>query len=169
MNLLQASGDGITLRPYQEYVVDACRSAFRRGRRRLLISAPTGSGKTVMAAKLIELALEKGSRVFFVADRIALVQQASDVLTHYGIQHGILQGANTRNTYENVLVCSTQTLARHKTKPPDMLIIDEAHTLYAKTVDLIMNSQARTIGLTATPLTAGLGDTYQENHQRQDH
>ncbi len=36
------------LRPYQIEVIDACMSALDRGVRRMGVSSPTGSGKTVM-------------------------------------------------------------------------------------------------------------------------
>lgn len=42
-----------TLRPYQTEAIDACLSALARGRRRIGVSSPTGSGKTTMFMNLI--------------------------------------------------------------------------------------------------------------------
>lgn len=43
----------VSLRPYQTQAIDACLAALSRGRRRIGVSSPTGSGKTTMFMHLI--------------------------------------------------------------------------------------------------------------------
>ena len=50
------------LRPYQEQAVEAVREQLRIGHRRVILVAPTGSGKTVIASHIVEQAVEKGKR-----------------------------------------------------------------------------------------------------------
>ena len=86
----------LDLRPYQVTTVEQLREALRQGHRRIILCAPTGSGKTEMAIYLVQEASEKRSRVIFVADRITLVDQTSQRLYDYGIPHGVAQSSNTR-------------------------------------------------------------------------
>jgi superfamily II DNA or RNA helicase len=43
----------ITLHPFQQTVVDQIEKAIEQGQRKLLLVAPTGSGKTVMGSAII--------------------------------------------------------------------------------------------------------------------
>ena len=47
------------LRDYQDEGIDEVREAIRAGYRRILLVAPTGSGKTVVAAQIVKSAAEK--------------------------------------------------------------------------------------------------------------
>jgi superfamily II DNA or RNA helicase len=47
---------GLKLRDYQQRSVDQLRAAYARGVRRILLSLPTGAGKTIVAAEIIRLA-----------------------------------------------------------------------------------------------------------------
>ena len=64
----------IALRPYQFDAVERVREQLRAGSRRVLIVAPTGSGKTVLAAHIMACAVESGRRVLFVAHRRELIE-----------------------------------------------------------------------------------------------
>jgi superfamily II DNA or RNA helicase len=56
---LKPSNNTAQLRPYQVRVIDACLQAVRQdGLTRIGVSAPTGSGKTVIFVKLIEELIE---------------------------------------------------------------------------------------------------------------
>jgi DNA repair protein RadD len=50
------------LRKYQRDVVDQVAEAIEQGKRRIIVVAPTGAGKTVIAAALIKAALERGQQ-----------------------------------------------------------------------------------------------------------
>lgn len=117
----------IQLRPYQEDAIESLRQGIRDGKRRQVLCAGTGAGKTVMAAKLLHEANRKGSYALFLVDRVALVSQTSATMDDYGIPHGIVQGENDRwMPNENVQVCSIQTLAnRILPRDPSLIIYDE--------------------------------------------
>lgn len=151
----------ITLRPYQLDSVEGLRSRIREGHKRLILVAPTGAGKTVIASHLLRQADQKGSYALFMVDRIALVDQTSKTLDDYGIDHGIVQGINQRwAPRENVQVCSVQTLAKRiLPRKPSLIIYDECHAQYQATLKFIAaHPEAVAIGLTATPFTPGMAN-----------
>ena len=75
----------MTLRPYQQHALALARQAYRDGARKVLLVAPTGSGKTVIAAAAIDAATAKGRRVLVVAPRREIVAQTSARLAAHGI------------------------------------------------------------------------------------
>ena len=77
----------LDLRLYQTEAIESLRVAARSGFQRIILCAPTGSGKTEMAIHLIQEAQRKGSRVTFVVDGISLAEQTSSRLSSYGIAH----------------------------------------------------------------------------------
>ncbi len=157
-----ATAGKLKLRPYQIASVDELRDGLRQGFDRQMLCAPTGAGKTEIAAYLIEEARRKRSRVAFLADTINLVDQASRRLTKYGIPHGVAQGDNTHGRYEHIQVCSIQTVQKRGYWPDlDILIIDEAHIRHQPIMDFALAWGGPTIGLSATPTTKGLGEFYE--------
>lgn len=155
----------ITLRGYQSATFDELRSGVAQRQRVQLVCAPTGSGKSVLATYLMKLALEKQSPTWFLVDRIALVDQVSAMLDHYGVPHGVIQADHWRmRTYEPIQVISTGTLARRdlaKLAAPKLIIMDEAHIVIAAFLRLLdAYPDAKIVGLTATPFTRGLGNIY---------
>ena len=148
----------MTLRLYQTRAIEQLRENVRRRILRQLLVAPTGAGKTTIAAEVIRRAVERGRRVWFVAHRRELISQCSARLTQHGIEHGIIQ-ADTPETESLVQVISLQTLVRRadgRYPAPDLIIIDEAHraTANSYTSILALAPSATVIGLTATPWRA---------------
>jgi DNA repair protein RadD len=153
----------IVLRGYQADAIDALRAEIRAGKRRLILCAGTGAGKTLTSAHLLKEAQRKGSYSLFIVDRVALVDQTSAVFDEYGIRHGVVQGLNERwAPHEDVQVCSAQTLARRSLpRSPSLIVVDEAHARYKATLDyMARHPQAICIGLTATPFTSGMGNEW---------
>lgn len=154
----------ICLRPYQLDAVEGLRVGIREGKKRQILVAPTGAGKTVVASHLLRNAHDKGSYSLFLVDRVALVDQTSRTLDDYGIPHGVIQGGHERwSPRENVQVCSIQTLARRLLpRAPQLIIYDEAHAVYESSIKIMdENADAVCVGLTATPFTPGLGKHWQ--------
>lgn len=153
------------LRDYQHRALDELRGELRAGRRRLILQLATGGGKTSIAAEMIRCALDKGKRAMFVADRIKLIDQASDRLDAEGIPHGVIQGDHWRTDFSKpAQVASVQTIARRKIPDFDLVIIDEAHVLYKGHLDLFKRwDNVPMIGLSATPWARGLGKYFHGN------
>jgi superfamily II DNA or RNA helicase len=148
----------IVLRDYQTRAFDQARDAVRQGHKRILIVAPTGSGKTVIASALMEMVKTKGNRASFVVDRLSLIQQTSDTFDRYGLDHGVIQGGHIRFRPGMPLqLCSVQTLGRRRWPETHVDVFDEAHVLHQTHKARMDERQSIVIGLTATPFTRGLG------------
>jgi len=158
----------VILRPYQADAVARSREALRAGRRCILLVAPTGSGKTVIAAHIIASAVARGRRVLFVAHRRELIDQAFGKLRDAGLADVgvIMAGDRRRNPVAPVQVASIDTLRRRAKPASDLVIIDEAHRALARSYAELREAYplATHLGLTATPYRAdgrGLGDAYE--------
>lgn len=163
--LSQTEAKEIRLRGYQSEAIEGLRECIRQGKRKAVLCAGTGAGKTVIASHLLNEANAKGSYSLFLVDRVALVNQTSNTLDSYGIRHGVLQGIHPRYApFENVQVCSIQTLARRALpRKPSLIVYDECHAQYRSTLDYIAsNPQAVVVGLTATPFTKGMGQHWDD-------
>lgn len=152
----------LKLREHQQEVVDKIRDGFKEHRCQLLY-APTGFGKTEVAMAIMKEISSGYKRVAMVLDRIVLVDQTSERLSKYGIEHGVMQSQHWRyRPHERIQICSAQTLEKRQAFPDiELLIIDECHIKRRGTTEFIQNNpQVKVIGLTATPFTAGLGSIY---------
>lgn len=145
-----------TPRPYQDAADARLRDAWKRGRRAPCLVLPTGGGKTVIFARLIASAVEKGNTAVVVAPRIELLTQAKEKLLDAGVPRvGIIGGGHPR-TNAPVQVASIQTLCEAKDMHPwDVVVFDEAHHYAAaKWLATAKRLQARAklvLGVTATP------------------
>jgi superfamily II DNA or RNA helicase len=155
----------IDLRPYQAPVPDRLRARYRAGAHRLLLVAPTGSGKTVMAGSLVLSARSKARRVLFVAHRHELLDQPRRLLQGCGLRVGIVKAGVRPDPEAPVQIASIQTLARRGDLPPaDLVIVDEAHRAAAASYAHLRHYPAW-LGLTATPWRLdgqGLGEQFDE-------
>lgn len=140
------------LRPYQLSAVDQARQKVAAGQRRVCIVAPTGAGKSVIAAHIAASAAAKGSRVLFLAHRLELIEQLSDKLDLAGLDHGVIQGDHPRRNDLPVQVASVATLIRRKLPPADLVCVDECHRAPSESFRRVLKAYSGTIlGFTATP------------------
>jgi superfamily II DNA or RNA helicase len=145
----------LDLRDYQRRAVDAVREAFRSGKRRPLLVAPTGAGKTVIFSYITANASLKGHRTTVLVHRAELLTQTSKALQKMGVSHGLVAAGKTPDPTQSVQVASVQTLVRRLDKfpRPDLIIVDEAHHACAGSWQKVMEAypSARILGVTATP------------------
>lgn len=157
------SARDLELRDYQEAILGKLRQAFIDGHRAVVLVAPTGAGKTEMAMALLGAAADRGNRAAMILDRIVLCNQTSARLDSYGMDHGVMQAGHWRyRPAERIQVCSAQTLEKRGSMPGmKLLVVDECHNTRAQTIEFIKNNPGiKVVGLTATPFTKGLGQTY---------
>lgn len=153
----------MTLREYQLKGVEDIRTAYRSGFDRVLYTAPTGSGKTVLFTFMASEASRRKKRTLILMHRVELIRQTSDKLKEFGVPHGVIHPDYRYDLHHYVQVASIQTLSRRLSKIPyrfDLIIRDEAHHATTKTDTAIYSefSDARILGVTATPIrTDGAG------------
>lgn len=159
------------LRDYQRAVVARLVPEIA-ARRRALLVATTGSGKTVIAGAIVADAARHRQRVLFLAHRRELIVQASRKMHAAGVDHGIIQAGFPMRPAEAVQIASIQTLharavrgSKVELPPADIVIVDEAHHARAATYSQIIEAypNSAVIGLTATPCRGdgrGLGEIF---------
>jgi DNA repair protein RadD len=83
--------------PHQERALVALRGSLAAGKRRPMLQAPTGFGKTLTAAHIIQRALDKGKRVAFIVPALSLIDQTVAAFEAEGILCiGVMQGIHER-------------------------------------------------------------------------
>jgi DNA repair protein RadD len=159
----------ISLRPYQNTLIERARANFIVGKNSQLLVLPTGGGKTVCFSYMAGRAVEKGLRVWILAHRVELLDQISKTLLQFGVPHGVVAPGYLGDRRKPVQMASVFTLARRLDRydPPDLIIVDEAHhaitdSTWGRVVTAFPN--AKLLGVTATPIRLsgeGLGDLFQ--------
>jgi|tagenome__1003787_1003787.scaffolds.fasta_scaffold20962856_4 DNA repair protein RadD len=161
------------LRPYQRAVVADFHREVAAGRKRVLLVAPTGAGKTILAAAIIQASAADRKPALVLAHRREIVGQTSNKLWDVGIRHGIIQAGTPPRPFEDVQVASVQTLWSRAMRSnamelpvAELLVIDEAHHCPAETYQKIIDAypDAVLLGLTATPCRGdgrGLGGIFE--------
>src|SRR6185312_1708133 len=150
------------LRGRQPRAIDELRQAIREGHKRIILQAPCGSGKTIMASHMIAGALDKGNRPLFCVPRLSLLNQTVRKFEVQGIHDiGVIQADHERtDPFARVQVASIETLVRRALPEVDFGIIDECHIQYQALNRIIDSEEWKNkivIGLSATPWAKGMG------------
>src|SRR6185503_18720237 len=95
----------IYLRPYQSATIEALRAALGRHRSALCV-APTGSGKTVLAAYMLGTARQRGRSAWFIAHRDFLLDQTAATFDSVGIPYGFIAAGRPYNAAHQVQIVS---------------------------------------------------------------
>lgn len=163
--------DDIVERPYQHAAIRAVTETFEdKHQRKALVVMATGTGKTRSVVALAKLLQQNNwaKRVLFLADRIALVDQAAKAFkTHLAGSSPVVLGrdadvdssrihVSTYPTMMNLINASVSdgkiTTKRFGIGHYDLIIIDEAHrSVYQKYKAIFDYFDSYLVGLTATP------------------
>ncbi len=146
----------LKLRDYQEELKNKLREAFKIYKKVILL-APCGAGKTVIASSIIKDSINKNKNIWFIVHRRELQAQAEKTLEKYGIPK------------DKIKVFMVQTLANKLNKIneiPDMIIYDECQHATSKTYQRITDKFPNSyfVGLSATPCRLSgkpLGDIFE--------
>jgi superfamily II DNA or RNA helicase len=168
------------LRDYQTDFVGQLRQAMRT-HNRVIACAPTGSGKSTVAKYIIGSSYNRGTgRAVIAVHRRGLVDNIVDTFNRAPrLPHGVIMSGRTPNWSERVQVASIDTLLSWYVDGEyqsgttfDLVAYDECHahgTKLAKWLEAHDRKRvslglkpAYVIGLTATPMAAGLSQVYQE-------
>jgi len=153
------------LRDYQEAMIRDARASLATNKRILLV-APTGAGKTVLALEMIRGAVARGRRVLFLCHRRELVRQSSRAFWNAGVEHGmVMAGKAMTAVMANVGVINTVANRIDRMRAPDLIIVDESHRSVSPSYLKLFKAwpDAHVVGLTATPQRTdgkGLGEVY---------
>ena len=156
------------LYPDQVEALDSLRRAYGRGKRRPMLQAPTGYGKTIVGANICQGVMHKGLRVAFVVPFLSLIDQTAERFEQYGIDAeaiGVIQADHWRvDASAPIQICSRDTLSRRGVRPKvDLCIVDEAHVNSQWLFDwMAADPRQKFLGLSATPWTKGLGLHYDD-------
>ncbi len=156
---------------FQKDGCDRVVAAAKGGARVIVLCSPTGSGKSTMSCELVRRALARESRVLFVVHRRRLVDQFSQRLLDFKIDHGVLMRGHPLDRSARVQVASRDTLLSRGIRnewielpPAELVIVDEGrHAAAPEFRNLLAHYEERrafVVLLDATPVLpdgSGLG------------
>jgi len=158
----------LTLRPYQKDAVEKVLHKLKADdNKKIGVFMPTGSGKTVVMAEVVEQYLkEKSGRhaVLILSHKSDLVTQTISFFEkHTDLNTGKMQGGNMPPMFSKVVISTMQSskdanrIDRWKkyaiNSDVSLIIIDECHYAPVKTYEQIFQilPEAKILGFTATP------------------
>lgn len=161
-------------RAYQLRAIRAMAESFASGRRRGLLTMATGTGKTRMAIALVDLLMRANwvKRVLFLADRVALVKQATNAFKAHLPDSSPVNLCTDKRGQGRVFLSTYPTMMglietfdgdmrRYGVGHFDLIIVDEAHrSVYQKYGAIFRYFDSLLVGLTATPRDDVDRDTY---------
>src|SRR3972149_6049719 len=174
---------GKTPRYYQEIAINRAVQAILQGKRRVLLTLATGTGKTVVAFQVCwklwnsrwnRTGDYRRPRILYLADRNVLVDDPKDkIFTPFGDARHKIEGEAVKS--REMYFSTYQAIARDERRPGlyreyppdffDLVIVDECHRGSAKDESnwreiLEYYEPAFQLGMTATPLRQDNRDTY---------
>lgn len=155
------------LRPHQQRALDALAQSYHAGKRRPVVAMPTGAGKTLLAASMMDGALSKHRRAIFTVPALSLIDQTVSAFEAEGVDRiGVIQRQHPlTDLNQPIQVASVQTLLRRVIPPSDFVIIDECHRwfdFYERWMAMPEWQGVPFVGLSATPWTRGLAKHFDD-------
>lgn len=155
---------------HQQRALDLVDAAIGAGQRKIVVTIPTGGGKTLVMQTLAQGFLERKSKVVMYTNRRLLREQTSAVMMDAGIYHGVRAAGEDDERDHPFQISSIQTehsrvvkQRRWELHAADLVLVDEAHMQKENMAVEILNRHiaagAVVVGFTATPLD--LGDFYE--------
>jgi type I restriction enzyme R subunit len=174
---------GKSPRYYQEIAINRAVQSILQGKRRVLLTLATGTGKTVIAFQICyklwnsrwnRSGEHRRPRILYLADRNVLVDDPKDkIFTPFGDARWKIEGKVVKS--REMYFATYQSIARDSARPGlyrefprdffDLVIVDECHRGSARDESnwreiLEYFEPAFQLGMTATPLRHDNKDTY---------
>ncbi|PKH20213.1 helicase [Enterobacterales bacterium CwR94] len=151
----------------QERALGTLRAHWKQ-ERTFLVYSPTGSGKTGLAAFIVDGMVSRGMRIMFAAPYTILLNQTATRFIEYGLNADdigyVWAEADPRyvDGEKKIQIASIDTLIRREFPDNiDLLIVDEAHMRRKRLLEYIRDSGVKVIGLSGTPFATFMGNYYE--------
>jgi superfamily II DNA or RNA helicase len=151
------------LRSYQSQLIESLRAKIKEGKKRLVMSAPTGSGKTVMFTYMVSQHLKKGGKALVFTHRTELLKQAGGTFSKFGLSPNLIKANSTPDLSQPLHVAMVETFNRRMEKysaflkSRTLIIIDECHLASFDKLFDYFSKDTVIIGATATSYRKGKG------------
>lgn len=120
------------LRDYQKQLKSHIYQLIRDGYKRILVYAPTGSGKTAILSSILSDALSRNKRAMLIIHRDFLVEQSKTAMIKTGISSddiGVIKAGFPENRDRPIQIAGLQSLQNRPTPDGlDLVILDECHS-----------------------------------------
>ena len=133
-----------------------------------VLSAPTGSGKGLMAAWLARDLIAEGARVAYLTPRVPLIDQEVREFGRLDIRHALLHADRSTRDYDrhSAVIASIGTVQargglREAAGRYDVVIWDEMHILAPNVLSEVIGTADHLIGMSATPMGERLWQWWQ--------
>lgn len=149
------------LRKYQEKIISKLRKSITENNKKIILCAPTGSGKTIMFTFMVKNHLDRGGKILIFTHRKELLKQSGGAFNKFGIEPTYIEAGKYPSLNDNLHVSMIETFCRRIDKYADflksrtMIIFDEAHLENFTKLFSYIDKNTFVIGATATPLRKG--------------
>lgn len=147
----------IELYEYQKEYIQALREQMKKGKKRVVLCAPTGSGKTVMFSFMVLEHIKKGGNVIVFTHRSELLIQSGGTFEKFGLKPELITANSKPDLDHGLHIAMIETFNRRiedyelilarKT----LVIFDEAHLQNFTKIMTYVSDKSFVIGATATP------------------
>jgi len=110
----------ITLRPYQQELIDKVKIKWKDVGKKALLQLPTGGGKTVIFSFVSQQSSIKNNRVLIISHRTELLTQAGGTLREFGLDPYLIT-AETKVIRDATVYAAMVNTLKNRLKHDDWL------------------------------------------------
>ena len=165
--ILLNSSKPFELRDYQKQLKSHIYQLIRDGYKRILVYAPTGSGKTAILSSILSDCLSRNKRAMLIIHRDFLVEQSRTAMIKTGIDSnniGVIKAGYREDRDRMIQIAGLQSLQNRDTPDGlDLIILDECHsTAFFKHYEIIKSHTLNAVhlGFSASPWRLKSVDEY---------